>query len=77
MATPVATLQQWLDEALAAKHALSMGKSVVRVGSPDGTVEFTAADHSRLDGWIATLQTWIANGEVSARSGARPIYFGF
>lgn len=77
MATSLATIQGWLDEALAAKHALVTGQQVVKVTGPAGAVEFTAADHSRLDGWISTLQSWIAGGAVSTSSGPRPIYFGF
>lgn len=77
MATSITTIQQWLDEALAAKHQLSCGKSVVRVGGPDGQVEFTAADHSRLDAWIGTLQRWIANGGMSTSLGPRPVRFLF
>jgi hypothetical protein len=67
----------WLDEALAAKHALMTGRSVVRVSSEDGSVEFTAANSDRLDAWIGTLQAQVAAGSVSTRSGARPVYFGF
>lgn len=77
MATSLATIQTWLDEALAAKHALMTGQKVVRVGGPSGNVEFTAADSSRLDAWISTLQRWTADGAVSSSTGPRPIFFGF
>lgn len=77
MAIPLATLQTWLDEAITAKHSLMTGQQVVRVGGPAGNVEFTAADSSRLDGWISTLQSWISGGAVNASTGPRPIRFVF
>lgn len=77
MAISLATLQTWLDEAMAAKHALVTGQQVVRVGGPAGQVEFTASDASRLDAWISTLQGWITGDGVSSSTGPRPIRFVF
>ncbi len=78
MAVALATLQTWLDEALAAKQKLVTGASVVRVGSPDGSVEFAQGDSDKLDAWIARLMSWIsAGGITTTNSTRRPVYFTF
>ena len=80
MAITLSQIQTWLDEAMAAKHSLMTGQAVAKVGGPDGQVEFRPQDADRLDGWISTLQGWIARGGMpSSGAGAsyRPIGFGF
>lgn len=78
MAVALSTIQTWLDDALAAKQKLMTGTAVVRVSSPDGSVEFTQADSDKLDAWISRLMTWIdAGGMTTANSARRPVYFSF
>lgn len=65
---------------MVAKHALMTGKAVVKVGGPDGQVEFRPQEADRLDAWISTLQRWITSGSIpSSGAGAsyKPIGFGF
>lgn len=77
MAIPLSTLQTWYDEALTAKQKLLIGGGVVRVSSPDGSVEFSQSDMGRLDAWINQLAAWIAAGGVTSGSAYRPIYITF
>lgn len=78
MAVSLSTLQTWLDEALAAKQKLMTGSSVVRVSSPDGSVEFTQGNSDKLDAWISQLRSWIdAGGITSGNSARRPVYLTF
>jgi hypothetical protein len=56
MATPE-QLQTWLDEAIAARHALFIGESTVTVRDPTGRmVQYTAARRKDLYEYIAWLQ---------------------
>lgn len=78
MATSLATLNTWLDEAMAAKQKFLTGAKAVKVTGPAGSVEFSATKMADLDAWINTLRGWIAAGGVSTTtSGRRPIGFGF
>lgn len=64
------TLQEQLDEALAARHKLLTGTSRVAVGWGDRRVEYTAAKLSDLDTYIAGLRRAI-NGKPAQRSRIR------
>ena len=74
MAISVAQLQTWRDEAIAAKQTLLIGGGIRRVQGPSGEVEFTAADLSKLDVWIAQLGSWIASGGMPATGGGATYY---
>ncbi len=75
MAISLATLQEWLDQALTAEHQLAMGQGVVQVSGPAGTVQFTAAKLPDLQAHIRKLQSWINNGGVpTTASSHRPIF---
>ena len=59
----MATLQQQLDEAIAARHALAIGKSVAQVRDSNGeTITYTAANLTQLTAYIADLQRQIGGG---------------
>ena len=55
------TTQQQLDEALAARHALLVGKATVSVGYGDRRVEYTQATLSKLESYIAELRRTLSN----------------
>lgn len=59
MATALTT-QQKLDEALAARHALLVGKAKVSIGFGERRVEYTSAEIARLDTYIAELRRDLA-----------------
>jgi hypothetical protein len=77
MAISLATWQTYLDEAYAGYHKLMLGASVVRVSSPDGSVEFTASDPTRALAHIRWLEAVIANGGSIPTSSYRPIYLTY
>jgi hypothetical protein len=53
------TTQEQLDEAIAARHALLIGKARVSVGFGDRRVEYAKADLAKLDAYIAQLRATI------------------
>lgn len=59
------TPQEKLDEALAARHALLVGKARVSVGFGDRRVEYTAAALPQLDAYIAELRREIAGASAA------------
>lgn len=50
------TLQEMLDEAIAARHALAVGKARAVVRMADRSVEYTRATLPQLNAYIASLQ---------------------
>lgn len=61
------TTQELLDEAIAARHALLVGKARVSVGFGDRRVEYTAATLANLDSYIAELRRTL-NGKKPVRN---------
>ncbi|MBY6239817.1 gpW family protein [Methylosinus sp. Sm6] len=57
-----ATLTRWLDEARAAYHQLSIGRSVVELRHKDKTIAYRHADAERLIAYIARLEAALAGG---------------
>jgi len=68
----MATTQQLLDEAIAARHQLLVGKARVSVGYGDRRVEFTAATLKQLDSYIAALRRRLAG---TARRGRTRVQY--
>ncbi len=56
----LATLNAHLVEAQTAMHQLSIGTRVVRIGTGDKTLVFTAADIRQLRSYVGRLQMEIA-----------------
>lgn len=54
--TDIATLQQRLVEAEAAKHALLTGKQRVSIGYGDKSVSFERSDLAKLEAYIVELR---------------------
>jgi hypothetical protein len=50
------TTQQLLEEAIAARHALLVGKALVTVGYGERRMEYSAANLQALDAYIAELR---------------------
>ena len=62
MALPLATLQQYLEEAQAGYHRLLTGTSAVTFKDQNGEmVTYQQASASRLAAYIASLEAQIAN----------------
>lgn len=62
----MATLQERLDEAEAAYHALQLGQSAVEVRDSDGSsVRYTPANSGRLLAYIADLKSQLGTGEFT------------
>ncbi len=57
------SLQQQLDEALAARHALIIGKAAVTVGYGERRIEYSAARLADLDSYIADLRRQITGAK--------------
>lgn len=57
---PLPPVQQRLDEALAARHALLTGKKTVSVGFGQRSVSYTEANIKDLERYIAELRREIA-----------------
>lgn len=64
---PAPTTQELLDEALAARHALLVGKKTVSIGFGDRKVQYTEANLAALDRYIAELRRTLA-GKPAARN---------
>jgi hypothetical protein len=62
----LATLQTWLDEAYTARHNLRTGALAQSMSHGGRTVQYTAANASELDAYIAELQTQITESTTSA-----------
>jgi len=72
----VLTTQQKLDAAEAAYHDLMTGRSARVVVDQNGErVEFTAANASRLQAYINTLQAQIAGQSATQARGPLSVYF--
>lgn len=56
----LATISGWLTEAQLALHDLSVGKKVVKIGTGDKQIAFTAADIRQLRAYVGRLQMEIA-----------------
>lgn len=64
------TLQEMLDDALAARHRLAMGMSVVEVSVADGhSTKFKAAELDRLEAYIAQLRADISGAPTRGAIG--------
>ena len=63
----MATTQEMLDEALAARHKIMLGKAVVSIAGSGDSVAYSTANISRLDAYIAELRQLIA-GATPVRS---------
>ncbi|MEB1547359.1 gpW family head-tail joining protein [Xanthomonas campestris pv. campestris] len=57
---PIPTPQQHLDEALAARHQLLLGKATVSLSFGERRVEYTKAELPALEAYIAELRRTIA-----------------
>lgn len=55
------TLQTWLTEAIAARHALLTGKRTVSVSYDGKSVTYSQTDIARLEAYIASLKNQIAD----------------
>jgi hypothetical protein len=64
------TTQEQLDEALAARHRLLIGKARVVVGFGESRVEYAKADLAKLDTYIAQLRSQIS-GKPRVRNRVR------
>jgi len=65
-----ATVQQYLNEAYAARHAIAIGQREAEVRTPDGSsVRYTEQTLPQLDAYINRLQTVLIPRQ--------PIFFGF
>ncbi|WP_300616084.1 gpW family head-tail joining protein [Dokdonella sp.] len=65
---PQPAAQQRLDEALAARHALLVGKATVSLGFGERRLEYTRATLAQLDRYIAELRLEIAGTPPRARN---------
>ena len=54
------TIQEMLDEAIAARHALMVGKARVSIRLDGRAVEYTRAKLAELNAYIADLQAQLA-----------------
>ena len=57
------TTQQVLDEAIAARHALLVGKATVSVGFGERRLEYTAAKLRDLESYIAELRRTLSKAK--------------
>lgn len=64
---PLPSVQQRLDEALAARHAILTGKQKVTIGYGERRLEYAEANIKALDAYIAELRR-----ELSGAS-AKPV----
>nr|WP_308006576.1 gpW family head-tail joining protein [Xanthomonas albilineans] len=64
------TLQQQLDEALAARHAWCVGRTRVTVTFGDRTLQYSGEGMKQLDAYIALLRRQI-NGVAPVRNRVR------
>jgi hypothetical protein len=73
---PLETLQTYLADALAARHALLTGKRYASVSYASGSVTYSQADLARLDAYIAELlqQIGLLMGTLPRRG---PVYASF
>lgn len=74
MAT-AATIQGWINEAEAARHALMVGNQAIETTSPNGV-------HARFKDWtIEQMQQYIdrlkTDLQVAVSGNRRPVYFSF
>ncbi len=67
---PMATLQEQLDEALAARHAWCIGRTRVTVTFGDRTLQYSVEGMKQLDAYIAQLRRQI-NGVAPVRNRVR------
>ncbi|WP_165424282.1 gpW family head-tail joining protein [Pseudoxanthomonas winnipegensis] len=58
----MATLQEQLDEAIAARHAWHVGKTRVTVTYGDRTLQYSVEGLKQLDAYIASLRRQISGG---------------
>lgn len=56
----LATLQLWLADAIAARHALLTGKRTASVSYDGKSVSYSQLDIGRLEAYIASLRSQIA-----------------
>lgn len=56
----MATLQEQLDEAIAARHAWKIGKTRTTVTMGDRTIQYSVDGLKQLDAYIAELRRQIA-----------------
>lgn len=72
------TLQQQLDEAQAAYHALQLGAAVREVRDSNGEmIVYTQANRDALRGYIKTLEAQIAAASSGAMRPSGPMRFIF
>lgn len=71
MAT-LSTLQAWLSEAEAARHALRLGRQTQSIQHGDRRIQYTQANAADLDAYIDDLERQIA--EAQGNKGKRRIY---
>lgn len=74
--TPTETLQAWRDEAIAARHEISIGRKTVSAAINGRQRQFQQADIPALDAWISTLTSVLAARSSGRSARARPIYPG-
>jgi hypothetical protein len=74
LATSLATLLTYRDEAVAARHALVMGQAVIEVRRDGRSMRYSEADLGKLNDYIAQLDREIematADSESRPRRGA-------
>lgn len=72
-----ATLRTWLSEAYTARHKLVTGSQAERLQHGDESWQFTPANLSDLDAYIASLKSQLAGIDSSASQVRRPINFRY
>ena len=68
---PDLTLQQRLDEAIAARHAIAIGKRAARISLGDRAVEYSEANLAQLNAYIASLQAQLSPNPARGRNRVR------
>lgn len=72
---PQPSLQQQLDEAIAARHAIAIGKRTARITLGDRSVEYSEASLPALNAYIASLQAQISGNPAQGRNRVRRVVF--
>jgi len=72
---PQPTLQQQLDEAIAARHAIVVGKRAARITMGERTVEYSEANLASLNAYIASLQAQLSGNPARGRNRIRRVVF--
>ncbi|WP_409188432.1 gpW family head-tail joining protein [Bradyrhizobium sp. RDM4] len=75
--TDTTTLRAWLSQAETARHNLVTGSKVERLQHGDKSTQFTPANLSDLDSYIASLKSQLASADSAPTQVRRPINFTY